>query len=93
MQPIEIPRYIDDPVHFLLWSVDEVAPICLGLVVGMFVGSPGYFTLAGFALTNVYSRFRDSKPDGFPLHYLYWNGLMPTKCKMAINPFVRKFYP
>lgn len=93
MQPVEIPRYIDDPVHFLLWSADEIAPIGLGLVIGILAGSPAYFTLAGLALTSVYSRYRDSKPDGFALHYLYWQGLMKTKCKAATNPFIRRFYP
>ena len=31
MEPVNIPSYIDDPPHFLLWSADEMAPILLGL--------------------------------------------------------------
>ncbi|TYA55339.1 conjugal transfer protein TraL, partial [Vibrio cholerae] len=27
MEPVNIPSYIDDPPHFLLWSADEMAPI------------------------------------------------------------------
>lgn len=35
MEPVSIPSYIDDPPHFLLWSADEMAPILLGLVIGI----------------------------------------------------------
>lgn len=30
MEPVNIPSYIDDPPHFLLWSADEMAPFCWG---------------------------------------------------------------
>lgn len=93
MKPIEIPRYVDDPVHLFFWAIDEVAPIILGLVVGMFVGSPMIFAFVGILITKVYSQFRDSRPEGFPLHFLYWNGFMPTKSKLATNPFIRRYYP
>jgi hypothetical protein len=39
MEPVSIPSYIDDPPHFLLWSADEMAPILLGLVIGIFTGN------------------------------------------------------
>lgn len=93
MQNIEIPRYIDDAPHFFLWQLDEIAPILLGLVIGMVVGSPMLFAFAGMFVTKFYAKFRDSKPEGFPLHFLYWNGLYPVKSKLAKNPFVRKYFP
>lgn len=93
MRHIEIPRHIDDPVHFLLWSADEVAPIALGLFIGVLTGSPLLFAGAGWFIATLYSRFRDSKPDGFALHYLYWKGLMPTKARTTPNPYIRRFRP
>ncbi len=35
MEPVSILSYIDDPPHFLLWSADEIAPLMLGLVIGI----------------------------------------------------------
>lgn len=93
MKPVEIPRYIDDPVHFLLWTVDEVTPIALGLIVGMFVGSPLIFAGIGWGFSSLYKRFRESHADGYVLHFLYWNGFMPSKSKTAPNPYKRLFLP
>lgn len=93
MKPVLIPRHIDDPVHVLFWSVDEVAPIGLGLVIGMFVGSPLMLAGIGWVVSTFYRRFRDSKPDGFAMHFLYWQGLMPAKGKSSPNPFIRIFKP
>lgn len=88
-----IPRHIDDPLHVLFWSIDEVAPIGLGLVIGMFIGSPLLLAGIGWVFSTFYRRFRDAKPDGFALHFLYWQGLMPARGKTAPNPFIRSFRP
>ncbi|AGP96709.1 IncF plasmid conjugative transfer pilus assembly protein TraL [Alteromonas mediterranea UM7] len=47
MEPVNIPSYIDDPPHFLLWSADEMAPILLGLVIGIFTGNALVLCLLG----------------------------------------------
>lgn len=72
MEPVNIPSYIDDPPHFLLWSADEMAPILLGLVIGIFTGNALVLCLLGLVTTKLYRRFRDGRPDGFILHAIYW---------------------
>ncbi len=37
----QVPKYIDDPPLILLWRVDDLVPIVLCLVIGIFTGSPG----------------------------------------------------
>lgn len=71
MEPVNIPSYIDDPPHFLLWSADEMAPILLGLVIGIFTGNALVLCLLGLVTTKLYRRFRDGRPDGFILHAIY----------------------
>ncbi|MEA3411301.1 MAG: type IV conjugative transfer system protein TraL [Pseudomonadota bacterium] len=93
MKPVRIPRYVDDPPHFLLWSADEMAPIGLGLVVGMFLGYPLLFAAVGVGMTYVYRRFRDGTPDGYFLHMLYWIGLVPARGKSVRNPYERRYLP
>ena len=85
--------YIDDPPHFLLWSADEMAPILLGLVIGIFTGNALVLCLLGLVTTKLYRRFRDGRPDGFILHAIYWGGLLPTKAKTIPNPFIRSYLP
>lgn len=47
MQPVRIPQYVDDPPHLLFWQADEVAPIGIGLVFGMFTGYAAICTIGG----------------------------------------------
>jgi conjugal transfer pilus assembly protein TraL len=93
LEPVEIPRYIDEPPHVLLWSADELAPVALGLVIGMLTGNALVLTLLGLAVTKLYRRFRDGRPDGYMLHGLYWSGLVPMKVLGAKNPFTRSYLP
>jgi len=93
MDPVQIPRRIDEPPHVMLWSLDEVAPIMLGMVIGAFVGSALTFTLAGALLTNLYRRFRENHSDGYLLHAIYWGGFLPSKARSFHNPFIRRLIP
>lgn len=93
MEPVRIPKRVDEPPHFLLWSSDELAPMLLGLTLGTFVGSALTFLLIGALLTNLYRRFRESHPDGYLLHMIYWGGFLPTKAASFKNPFIRSYVP
>ncbi len=93
MEPVEIPQMIDDPPHVLLWSAEELAPVVLGLAIGLVMGAPLMLSAAGFAVTHVYRRFRDNRPDGMMLHFIYWMGLVPSKARTVVNPYEREFLP
>lgn len=93
MKPVTIPRRVDDPPHILLWSADEILPMMLGLVFGIFIKQALVCFLIGFAVTNLYKRFRDDHPDGVLLHMLYWVGLTKGRARSMKNPFVKIYYP
>jgi len=93
MEPVKIPRLIDEPPSVLLWTTDEMAPIMLGLIIGIFVGNVLLLSLGGLAITSVYRRFRDGHPDGFALHWLYWIGLMPSRARTIPNPYAVLYRP
>tara|TARA_R110001583_G_scaffold118370_2_gene269721 strand:+ start:1038 stop:1322 length:285 start_codon:yes stop_codon:yes gene_type:complete len=92
-EPIQIPRKVDDPPHFLLWSADELAPIIIGLAIGMMFGVAFMMTVCGFVVTHFYKKFKDGHPDGFMLHALYWYGFMPGRGKSVRNPYSRLYLP
>jgi conjugal transfer pilus assembly protein TraL len=93
MQPVRIPGLVDEPPHVLIWAADEVAPIGLGLLIGIFAGSPGLFLMGGIALSYVYRKFRDSSSDGLAMHFMYWHGLIPTATRTAPNAHSRVYLP
>ena len=34
-KPMNVPDLVDEPLHFLIWQVDEIATVAMGLVVGI----------------------------------------------------------
>lgn len=91
---VELPVRVDEPLHLLLWSIDEIAPMLLGLVVGMMIGKALICFLIGFCITKLYILFRDNHADGYLLHLIYWYGFLPSsKSKSLINPYIRKLLP
>lgn len=93
MTQLELPAYVDDPPHFLLWRADELVPVLLLLIFGMMIGSPMIFVTVGLFLSKLYGRYSDGTPDGYILHVLYWTGILPSKSKRVPNPYAREYYP
>lgn len=93
MEPVKIPRTINDPPNVLLWTTDELAPIMIGLIAGIFSGNLLIGLVLGGVVTSLYKRFRDGRPDGYLLHLLYWIGVLPAKARTVKNPFAKQFLP
>tara|TARA_R110001583_G_scaffold1028_1_gene8890 strand:+ start:11816 stop:12100 length:285 start_codon:yes stop_codon:yes gene_type:complete len=94
MKPVKIPQRIDEPPHILMWSADELAPMLLGMVVGVMIGKAFICIAVGYLITNVYKKYRDNHPDGYLLHILYWWGLMGKKNSHSFkNPYARDYLP
>ena len=93
MEPETIPKHIDDPVTLLVWSADEFAPAAFMLILGILIGQVTAMTVLSIIAIKAYRRFRDNRPDGFPLHAAYWVGMLPSKAATIPNPFIREFYP
>ncbi len=91
--PIPIPARIDEPPHLMLWSLDELMPMIVGLLVGIIVEQKLICVFAGFLLTKAYIKFRDSTPDGYMLHLIYAYGFWPSKSKTMINPYIKRLFP
>ncbi len=95
-EPIEIPKSIDDPPTILLWRIDDLVPIVVCLIIGIFMGRPATLfgmLLIGVLLVRLYSKYRERRPDGHALHALYWWGLIPLKGRTTPNPFIRRWAP
>lgn len=93
MDAITIPAGIDDPPQVLFWKATELAPVMLGLVIGIVSGQAMIFTAIGLALVYVYRRAAEARPDGAFVHLGYWWGLLPFKARTLPNPFIKVFMP
>jgi conjugal transfer pilus assembly protein TraL len=87
--PLDLPQGVDAPPSLLLWRLDDLIPLILMLMVGILADRLLMFVLLGLALSRLYGRFRDSRPDGFALHWAYWHGLVPLAARSCPNPFSR----
>jgi conjugal transfer pilus assembly protein TraL len=93
MNPIDMPKYVDDPPTVMLWRVDDLVPVVLMLIIGILVDRLPLFLLLGVLLVRLYSKFRESRADGFALHWMYWIGMFPMRGRTTPNPFCRRWLP
>ncbi|MFZ2171960.1 MAG: type IV conjugative transfer system protein TraL [Methylococcaceae bacterium] len=93
MEPVAIPKTIDDPIHLLLWSADEIVPFMVCMFTGMLIDQFIPALAIGVIAVKLYPRFRNNRPDGYNLHAIYLLGLLPSKALTISNPFIRRFYP
>ena len=93
MDQVKIPTEIDTPQQILLWSSDEIIPFLFFLFLGNFTKHLLLGLAVGTLVGHLYKRFKNTRPDGFLLHWFYWHGLGKTKGKTLIPSFKREFYP
>jgi len=93
MHPVKLPKYIDDPITLLIWSADEFVPFTLVLLIGMLIGQLLVALLLSLVVIKFYRRYRESRPDGYIQHALYWLGLYQGHIRTRPNPYIRTFYP
>lgn len=93
MQPVRIPRSIDDSRTLLLWRADELMPFALAMALGFFFNRPFIFGLVGIGLMVAMRRFTAARPRGYLLHALYWYGLVPLRGASIPHAFARRVLP
>lgn len=93
MEPIYIPSKIDDPPQLIMWSIDELMPTMVGLLLGIMIDQQIICVTVGYLITRQYQKYKDSRPDGYLLHLLYQAGVINLKGRTNINAFITRFYP
>lgn len=69
-----IVRYIDDPVSFFFWDLDEVVVFSTFMVMGFLTDTLTYLIIIGILLSFALSKVKQSRSEGFFMHILYWVG-------------------
>lgn len=86
-----LPTHADDPMIFWFWDLDEMIPFMGLLIYGMMTRQVIICVIAGIVVSKIYKKYRDSKPDGFLLHSLYWYGALPINTRTLQNPFTERY--
>lgn len=88
-----IPMRVNDPKMVGPFSVEEVAPLAVSVLIGTLIGITNYALIFGVMLTVVQVKLAKNFPSGFVLHYLWYQGFIPLKAsKYLLDPIRRKYY-
>jgi len=90
---LKIPTEIDTPHQVLLWATDEFVPFMIFLVIGNLIGHLIMFCFLGGVMGHLYRRYKNTRPDGYLNHLLYWAGFKTQQGITYVNPFIREFLP
>ncbi|MCC9289602.1 type IV conjugative transfer system protein TraL [Pseudomonas aeruginosa] len=92
-EPIEIPAYIEQPPHVMIWRLDEVMAIGIGLVAGVHLAQLILCTVVGLLLARIYRRFCENRPDAYLLHanYWHWGAIGRESVRSMANSYERDF--
>lgn len=77
MQPILIPRHIDDPKQILFWEIDEFFSILVGLIVGIVAGYTISGLVIGVMLAAILKKLKHGELPGSMQHFMYSTGAIP----------------
>jgi conjugal transfer pilus assembly protein TraL len=91
MKMLTLPRHIDAPKQILIWEFDEIVPILTALCFGVIIEQALLTTVAGIALARMYRKYKDTRPDGYVYHALYWWGFWPSNARTMVMPYRRLF--
>ena len=89
MQNIEnyyIPRRLDDPDRFFIWTIDELGMICVPFLVGILWGYIAIGVIAGLILCIGWRRVKGADGINHAIHLLYWHLPMSGLLSLRVTP-------
>lgn len=91
MQPLFMPRNLDDQMTILLWPADELLPVFACLVVGVLISQKAVCLGIGLVVMKMFRKLKEGRQDGYLLHLLYWRGMIAGKARTMPNPYIRDY--
>lgn len=90
-EPVKLPREVDDPPLMLMWSADELITFFICFFIGFLLERVLIFVVIGYFVVKVVRRYRNSRPDGYIIHLMYWIGVPLGKSRTLPNPYETEF--
>ena len=75
-----IPKYIDAPIQFLWWELQEGAIIIVLTFASILILHQAlYGAVAGVIIAAKYAKFKEGNVKGYLSHFSYWFGILNVK--------------
>lgn len=72
MEAFYIPRRLDDPDRFFIWTVDELGIICIPFVLGIMWGFIASGFIAGILSYLGWKKLKGNDNINFAIYLIYW---------------------
>ena len=75
-----IPKYIDSPIQFLWWELQE-GIIIISMTLGsiLIIHQAFYGAVVGVIIAAKYAKFKEENVKGYLSHFSYWFGILNVK--------------
>jgi len=93
MEPVHIPRRVDEYPHLLFWPMDEALLPTTGIFIGVTTNFFWPSIIIGLLAAYYYGKYKKGKPEQYIIHVLYNVGIKVSKSKTFINPRIRRLFP
>ena len=87
-----IPQTLDEPIKFMLWTIDELAAFLAPFLILMLVfNSPVWGMITGSAALFGIKKIKGEQGHYFMYHLVYWHAPLCLKLKATPSSYWREF--
>lgn len=88
-----IPIRVNEPKMVGPFSINDVRPVMVGVIIGAAVDMMNACLIVGVGLSIIQVQLSKHFPPGFLFHYFWYQGLLPLRTSTYLpDPIKRKFY-
>lgn len=91
-EALALPRHVDEPPVMLMWTSDEIGAFFLLFITGFMLEQVIISLILGYFAVKLMRRFKNTKPNGYLIHILYWVGVSVSESRTLPNPYDRNFH-
>ena len=90
-EALALPRHVDEPPVMLMWTSDEVGVFFFLFIMGFMIEQTLIALVLGYFAVKMMRRFKNTRPNGYLIHILYWAGVSVSEARTLPNPYERNF--
>jgi len=90
-EALALPRHVDEPPIMLLWTSDEIGTFFFLFIMGFMVEQIFIAIICGYFAVKTMRRFKNTRPNGYMVHMMYWVGVSISEARTLPNPYERQF--
>lgn len=93
MEQHEIPQTLDAPPLLMVFNAHQLIAFFGFTILGVIINHPFLLAPIGLIFGSLFTRYADTKPNGFLRHYFYFYGVPTLTGRSFPNGLDREFRP